>query len=130
MHQFLSLKLNPEQDLKRELQSFCEKNQIQAGCIVSGIGSLKKAKLRLANSSKFFESDSFFEIVSLSGSLSVNGCHIHISISDKDGQLRGGHLVEDNTIYTTAEIVVLKLDGQTYEREFDSITGFKELKIT
>ncbi|MEQ1722124.1 MAG: PPC domain-containing DNA-binding protein [Pseudobdellovibrio sp.] len=130
MHQFLSLKLNPEQDLKRELQSFCEKNTIQAGCIVSGIGSLKKAKIRLANSSEFFESVSFFEIVSLSGSLSVNGCHIHISIADKDGNIKGGHLVDDNLIYTTAEIVILKLSGQTYEREFDSITGFKELKIT
>jgi predicted DNA-binding protein with PD1-like motif len=130
MHQFLSLKLNPEHDLKKELQFFCENNQIQAGCIVSGIGSLKKAKLRLANSSNFYESVSFFEIVSLSGSLSVNGCHIHISISDKEGNIKGGHLVEGNIIYTTAEIVILKLNDQTYEREFDSITGFKELKIT
>lgn len=130
MYQFLSLRLNPGQDLKKEIISFCEQQQIKAGCIVSAIGSLKKCKLRLANTSDFFESSAYFEILSFNGTLSVNGCHLHISIADNSGQVKGGHLVDENIIYTTCEIVILKLENQVFDRELDTSTGFKELKIT
>lgn len=130
MYKFLSLRLNPGQDLKKEILSFSEQQQIKAGCIVSAVGSLKKCKLRLANSSEFFEASAYFEIISLNGTLSVNGCHLHTSIADSNGNVKGGHLVDENIIYTTCEIVILKLENQVFEREIDSVTGFKELKIT
>lgn len=130
MYKFLSLRLNPDQDLKKQIQYFCEQNQINAGCIVSAIGSLKKCKLRLANSSNFFESSAYFEMISLSGTLSVNGCHLHMAVADQNGHVMGGHLVDENIIYTTCEVVILKLEDQVFHRVHDPVTGFKELKIT
>jgi uncharacterized protein len=63
------------------------------------------------------------------GTVSVNGSHIHISISDEKGQTIGGHLLEGNVVYTTAEIVIQEEDDLVFTREHDGTTGFKELQI-
>jgi len=44
-----------------------------------------------------------FEITSLMGTLAAGG-HLHISLSDADGHVIGGHLVGDDVIHTTAEV--------------------------
>lgn len=35
-----------------------------------------------------------YEIISLVGTVSVNGSHLHLSFSDKNGDVMGGHLKE------------------------------------
>lgn len=69
-----------------------------------------------------------FEIVSLVGTLSAGG-HLHISLSDKEGHVIGGHVVGDLIIHTTAEVVIGYCSGFTFSREYDSQTGFKELVV-
>lgn len=96
---------------------------------MSAVGSLEAAKLRLADSQNFFESTKKYEIISATGTVSKNGCHLHISIADSDGKVTGGHLLEGNIIYTTCEIIVVCIDDQEFKREIDSKTGFNELKI-
>ena len=46
------------------------------------------------------------EIVSLVGTLSADGCHLHASVSNGEGRTSGGHLLEGCPIYTTAEVVI------------------------
>lgn len=70
-----------------------------------------------------------FEIVSITGTLSVHGCHVHVSISDSEGQVTGGHLLDENLIYTTCELAILEIVGHEFKREHDPQTGFNELKI-
>jgi len=92
------------------------------------VGSLAKAKLRLAELDiKDFNEK--FEITSLKGTLSQDGCHIHISISDKDGKTFGGHVKEDCIIHTTVEIVLAEFNDMKFTREFDEESGFKELNV-
>ena len=43
------LRLRPGQDLKKELANFVVEKNIQAGFIVTTVGSFKKACLRMAN---------------------------------------------------------------------------------
>ena len=57
--------------------------------------------LRLANASrhnknelKTFPADERFEVLSLVGTLSQDGVHLHISLGDADGKVWGGHLVK------------------------------------
>lgn len=121
------LRLLPKQDLKKELLKFTKDNKIKAGFIITCVGSLKKATLRLSNLSvKDF--DNQFEITSLVGTLSQDGLHLHISLSDEDGFAVGGHVKEGCEIHTTAEIAIGELEDQTFVREKDESTGFKELK--
>lgn len=127
MHTIHSLRLTPDQDLKIEIQNFCSQNNISAGCILSAVGSLKVANLRLAGSNTFFEATGKFEIVSITGTVSKNGSHVHIALADEAGKVTGGHLIDGNAIYTTCELVLLNMENQEFKREHDPATGFNEL---
>ena len=63
------------------------------------------------------------------GTLSLDGCHIHISVSDESLQTYGGHLMPGCLVNTTAEIVILELGSYTFKRVEDDETGYKELMI-
>jgi len=54
---------------------------------------------------------------------------LHISLSDKDGKIIGGHLKKGCIIYTTAEIVIGEFDNLIFAREQDEKTGFVELVV-
>ena len=68
------------------------------------------------------------EIVSLVGTLSAGG-HLHVALSDAQGQVIGGHVMGDMIVFTTAEIVVGDCTDLTFSRPFDSHTGFPELVV-
>ncbi|MCK4649886.1 DNA-binding protein [Candidatus Pacearchaeota archaeon] len=123
------LRLHPKQDLKNELIKLTKKNNIQAGFILTCVGSLNRATLRMADKNvKDFEEK--FEIVSLVGTLSQEGVHLHISLSNKNGNTIGGHLKKNCPIHTTAEIVIGELNNIKFSRKFDKQTKFKELVIS
>ena len=44
-----AIRLHPGQDLKKRVIKFCNENKIQAGVILTCVGSLSKATLRLAD---------------------------------------------------------------------------------
>jgi predicted DNA-binding protein with PD1-like motif len=93
------------------------------------VGSLKKAVLRLADLENLTHLVGPFEITSLVGTVSIYGSHLHLSISDGDGMMKGGHLAKGCEIYTTAEMVVGEIPGQRYTRELCLQSGYPELVI-
>jgi predicted DNA-binding protein with PD1-like motif len=70
-----------------------------------------------------------FEIVSLTGTVSVNGSHLHISVSDSTGKTTSGHLLDSNIVYTTAEIILQEDSDFLFTRERDGTTPWEELQI-
>ena len=124
-----TFRLSPGQDLFDSLQAFVMKKQVQAGCILSGVGSLRHATLRLADREYNSEYEGPFEIVSITGTLSVHGSHLHISISDGDGTTFGGHFESGCKIYTTAEIVIAVFNDVIYRRELAPDSGYEELTV-
>lgn len=129
MNKFHCLRLLPQQDLKLELEQFMHIQQIKACAIVTCVGSLARLHLRLASAKEFMLREELFEIVSLVGTLSCNGVHLHVSVADTLGNVVGGHLMPANLIHTTAEIVLVELSEYEFTREFEAKTGYKELKI-
>lgn len=69
------------------------------------------------------------EIVSLVGTLTAEGGHLHLAVADAEGRVFGGHLVEGCTVYTTAEIAIGDLEHLKFVRVVDAETGYKELEI-
>ncbi len=124
-----AFRLYKGQDLKKEMDNYILKNNIEAGVIVSSVGCLTKAVLRNAGGKACIEINKNLEIVSATGTFSQNGCHIHISVSDKDLKTYGGHLCEGCIVNTTVEIVIIELESFTFGREYDNSTGYKELII-
>jgi uncharacterized protein len=125
-----ALRLRPGQDLKKEIIAFAKAKDIKAGYIITCVGSLKKATLRLANQPEATVWEDKFEIVSLVGIVSSeSGAHLHASISDGTGKTIGGHLMDDNLVYTTAEIVIGEVLDLKFSRQLDSVTTYKELVV-
>jgi len=48
-----TFRLKPGQDLFDSIETFIVNNEIEAGCILSSVGSLTQATLRLANRSDY-----------------------------------------------------------------------------
>jgi hypothetical protein len=127
---FFTFRLKPGNDLFDSVEKVVRDHKIEAGCVLSGVGSLTHATLRLANREYNNEYEGHFEIVSITGTVSVNGSHLHISISDEDGVTIGGHLVSGCKIYTTAEIVLVTFDDVVYKRELmKNDSGYEELVV-
>ena len=117
------------QDLFESIQAFVMEQHVQAGCILSGVGSLSHATLRLADREYNSEFEGPFEIVSITGTVSVHGSHLHISISDGDGKTIGGHFESGCKIYTTAELVIAVFNDVVYKRELAEDSGYEELTV-
>src|SRR5215216_927824 len=124
-----TFRLKPGQDLFDSIEALVREEHIQAGCVLSGVGSLTRAQLRLADREFLSEYDGHFEIVSITGTVSIHGSHLHISASDGDGETIGGHLVSGCVLYTTAEIVIGIFDDVVYKREFSEDSGYDELVV-
>lgn len=124
-----AFRLKPGQDLKKGILQFVHDNQIQAGWISTCVGSLTHYHIRFANQPVGNTGIGHFEILSVSGTVSVNGAHLHISISDSTGNAIGGHLLDGNIVYTTAEIVILSSDAFIFKREKDGTTDWEELQV-
>jgi predicted DNA-binding protein with PD1-like motif len=127
--QTYSFRLKPGEDLKAEIEELVKQRRIEAGIILTCVGSLTDVTLRLANQDGPSNWHGHFEVVSLVGTLSINGSHLHLSVSDSTGQTIGGHLLEGCKIYTTAEIVLGVMPDLRYVREPDPTFGYRELVV-
>ena len=125
-----TFRLKPNDDLFNSIETFVGDKKIGAGCILSGVGSLTHVTLRFANREYHSKFDGHFEIVSITGTVSTHGSHLHISVSDGDGKTMGGHLVPGCRIYTTAEIVLAVFEDVIYKRElYENDSGYEELVV-
>ncbi len=124
-----AIRLKPNEDLKQSLKNFAIQQNIQAGFILSGIGSLKQAKIRFANQDMSTVLNEKFEILALHGTIANKGLHLHITLADQQGKTIGGHLDNECIIYTTAEIVIGSTEELQFQRTFDEQTGYQELEI-
>ncbi|MBC7874143.1 MAG: DNA-binding protein [Ferruginibacter sp.] len=124
-----AFRLKPGEDLKEGIEKLVKEKSIKAGWVASTAGSLTDYSIRFANQPGASTGSGHFEILSLSGTVSVNGSHLHISISDSTGKTIGGHLMPGCRIYTTAEIILQATDKYEFSREKDGSTPWEELQV-
>ncbi|XP_075056825.1 bifunctional protein GlmU-like [Mixophyes fleayi] len=128
-----ALRLGPGEEIVTSLFKFVQEKNLTAPFVITCVGSVTKATLRLANADSLNNNEIIylkekFEIVSLVGTLNEHA-HLHISLSDKDGKTIGGHAIGDLEVFTTAEIVIGELSDLQFTREMDERTGYPELII-
>lgn len=125
----LPIRLSPGQDLRRALETAIHTQSADAAFVLSGIGSLVDAHIRFADQASETSIPGPLELVSISGSLTTTGAHLHVTVSDGVGKVTGGHLGYGNIIRTTAELLLVMLPDWALSREHDAHTGFPELVI-
>ncbi len=128
-----AFRLTPGTDLKAELARFTEQEALRAGFILSCVGSLSQARLRMPGApgedQTFRTFDEPMEIVSLVGTLCPEGLHVHISLSRRGGDCVGGHLLAGCIVNTTAEVVIGEAQDVVFQRLTDPATGYAELSV-
>lgn len=123
------LRLSPGDDLRGTIEHALRGHASHAAFVIQGIGSLSVAQLRFAGADHPTELRGDLEILTLAGSVSPDGAHLHMSISDAAGRVTGGHVASGCVVRTTAEILLVLLPAHRFSREADAGTGFNELVI-
>ena len=121
-------RLTKGMDLKGEIEKYAIDNKV-SGTIISSVGCLTSLVIRLADGESILKKDGNFEIVSVTGTLSPDGVHIHISVSDEFGNTIGGHLKDGCIVNTTAEVCLVLFDNIKFSRTFDESTRYDELVV-
>jgi len=125
----LPLRIPAGADLRAALDGLPAAHGVEAAFVVQAIGSLSVACIRYAGRADLAELRGDLEILTLAGSLGPDGPHLHISVSDADGRVYGGHVAAGCVVRTTAEVLVALLPGHRFSREHDAATGYKELFV-
>lgn len=124
-----AFRLHPGQDLKKAIYDFVDSKNMKAGIVLTCVGSLHGAIIRMAGAKEIKTYEGIFEIVSLVGTVESGNGHLHISIADKNGIVFGGHLKDGCIVGTTAEVVIGELEGIAFARKPDAQSGYDELVI-
>src|SRR3989338_5597024 len=122
-------RLHPGQNFKEEIDKYAQEHKISAGIILTCVGNLTKAILRMANAKVIKTWEGSFEIISLVGTVEIGNSHLHVCLSDEDGNTFGGHLKDGSVVGVTAEVAIGEIEDLEFSREFDESTGYKELII-
>ncbi|XP_068231454.1 bifunctional protein GlmU-like [Palaemon carinicauda] len=129
------LRLKPGQEVKQCLEDYVVGHAPNGVAIMTCCGSVTSAKLRFAADSngvtdKIQHYNQNFEVLSMSGTVSKDGAHLHICLGDNNGATIGGHVMGDLKVFTTMELALCESTDVTLKREHDPETGYNELTVT
>lgn len=126
--QALPLRLPPGADLRAAIESALGTHT--AAFVLQGIGSLSVAQLRYAGVDQLATLRGDLEILTIAGSIASDGAHLHMSVSDAQGRVFGGHVAAGCIVRTTAELLLAVLPEHAFSRELDVVgSGYKELVV-
>ena len=122
------MRLKPGSDLLQSLSEIVEKEGVEAGVILSGVGLLAEARLRnckqlpedypiTGENRTFLSFKKPMEILLLSGNVSMAESetldHAHVTLSHVEGDeigVLGGHLLEGCTVFGFSEVFMMELE--------------------
>jgi len=106
----LPLKLGPGSDLRRSLEQLA-RQQNAAGFVLGVVGNLSRAAFQCPGRAEPTVLQGDLEIITLQGTISPQGVHLHLSLSDGDCQVWGGHLEHGTLVLKGADLLVGFLVG-------------------
>ena len=101
----LQLKLGPGSDLRRSLEQLAIE-QGGSGFVLGVVGNLSRAAFQCAGRSGPTILEGDLEIITLQGTVAPDGVHLHLSLSDSDCQVWGGHLEPGTLVLKGADLLV------------------------
>ena len=125
----IPLRILPGEDLRKALEDAVAAHACGAAFVLAGIGSLGTTRIRLAGEGEPRVLNGDVEILTLAGTISANGSHLHMSVADAQGHVSGGHVAFGCRVRTTAEILVALMPEWSFTRELDPATGYAELVV-
>ena len=133
----IMIRLDPGEEIHTAIQSLCADLGIIGAALTSGIGRIRDTDIG------FLDANGIYQIVVHPDPMELISCqvnvasleespftHIHISLTDDDHQMHGGHLFS-GTVHITAELHLRVLDsGGLMTRCSLADSEFKPLSFT
>lgn len=123
------VRLVPGDDLRPALEALARRGFPDGAFVVCGIGSLGDVRLRFAGVDDATVLAGDHEILTLCGTVTTQGAHLHMSVASATGEVRGGHVVAGNRVRTTVELLLMPMSGWRLSCTPDEATGDAELAI-
>lgn len=99
------LHLEAGSDVRRSLEELALQHQA-GGFVLSVVGNLSQAAFACPGRSAPTVLQGELEIITLQGTLSPDGVHLHLSFSDAECQVWGGHLEQGTLVLRGADLLV------------------------
>jgi len=123
----LAFRLRQGADLKQSIIDLCK--DYDTCVVLSSVGCVNRLHIRLAKAKDYLDKEDDYEILSLNGTIAKGKAHLHICVSDSNGNCLGGHLMDNTIINTTCELVIGVLQDYEAKRSFDENTGYDEIEF-
>ena len=103
--QSLPLKLAPGSDLRLSLEELAMRDGI-SGFVLGVVGNLTKASFQCPGQAEPTVLEGDLEVITLNGTLSPEGVHLHLSLSDGACQVWGGHLEPGTIVQKGVDVLI------------------------
>lgn len=116
----------PGEMLLETIEAAIKEHDVQNGAVVSGIGTLKVARMHHIEHDRFPPEDRIYtleqplEVSNISGIIADGKPHLHVTVGYRDEWSAAGHLEPGSEVLYLAEVVILKFNGLQLDRHFDA----------
>ena len=101
----LPLKLAPGSDLRLSLEELAQRDSI-SGFVLGVVGNLTKASFQCPGQAEPTVLEGDLEVITLNGTFSPEGVHLHLSLSDGACQVWGGHLEPGTIVQKGVDLLI------------------------
>ncbi len=101
----LPLKLVPGSDLRLSLEELAQRDGI-SGFVLGVVGNLTKASFQCPGQAEPTVLEGDLEVITLNGTFSPEGVHLHLSLSDGACQVWGGHLEPGTIVQKGVDLLI------------------------
>ena len=105
----LPLKLAPGSDLRLSLEELAQRDGI-SGFVLGVVGNLTKASFQCPGQAEPTVLEGDLEVITLNGTFSPEGVHLHLSLSDGACQVWGGHLEPGTIVQKGVDLLIGMLE--------------------
>ena len=105
----LPLKLAPGSDLRLSLEELAQRDGI-SGFVLGVVGNLTKASFQCPGQAEPTVLEGDLEVITLNGTFSTEGVHLHLSLSDGACQVWGGHLEPGTIVQKGVDLLICVLE--------------------
>ena len=103
--QSLPLKLAPGSDLRLSLEALAQRDGI-SGFVLGVVGNLTRASFQCPGQAEPTVLEGDLEVITLNGTFSPEGVHLHLSLSDGACQVWGGHLEPGTIVQKGVDLLI------------------------
>ena len=101
----LPLKLAPGSDLRLSLEELAQRDGI-SGFVLGVVGNLTNASFQCPGQAEPTVLEGDLEVITLNGTFSPEGVHLHLSLSDGACQVWGGHLEPGTIVQKGVDLLI------------------------